>query len=105
MLVLPFPHGSHANPKRGPKFFLFGKFTPFGAPRSPGKTIPSGAFENTVDCNPGITEKLRPCVSYFGLLYSYRSPKVSVRFFLTRHSSCKNPYTALLRIFDAAFAF
>ena len=62
-----------------------GKFAPFGAPGSPGKTRPWGALGNRCDCNPGINENVRPCVSYFGSAYSYRRPNVSVRRLLTRH--------------------
>src|SRR5580658_9887814 len=89
-LVLPLPVGSQANPKRGAKFFLSGKFTPVGAPGSPGNTIPRGALGNRCDCNPGITEKLRPSVSYLGVLYSYRRPIVRTRFLRTCNSSWPN---------------
>ena len=43
--------GSQANPKRGAKFFLSGKFVPLGAPGSPGNTNPTGAFTNRCDCS------------------------------------------------------
>src|ERR1700751_641638 len=102
MLVLASPFGSHAKPNRGAQLFVTGKLTPFGAPLSPGNTSPGGAPGNTVDWSPGITENVRPSVSYFGLLYSYRSPSESVSLFVTRHSSWKNPYTDLLRMLDGA---
>src|ERR1700747_3883345 len=90
-LVLPFPVTSQANPTRGAQFFLSGKFTPVGAPGSPGYTNPVGALGNSCDCNPGMTEKERPCVSSFGLLYSYRMPRLRVSLFASRQSSCRNP--------------
>src|SRR5215469_11943729 len=90
---------------RGAQSFLSGKLVPTGAPLSPGNTIPTGAFGNTVDCNPGIIENDRPCVSSFGWLYSYRIPKFSEKFFTMRHSSWKNPANALLRMFEGAAGY
>src|ERR1022692_3151717 len=74
-LVLALPKTSQAKPNRGAKFLRSGQFEPVGAPLSPGKRTPRGAFGNTVDCTPGTKEKERPCVSYLGWLYSYRKPK------------------------------
>src|ERR1017187_7283652 len=71
---LPVLDKSEAKPNRGAKFLRSGQFEPVGAPLSPGKRSPRGAFGNTVDCTPGTKEKERPCVSYLGWLYSYRKP-------------------------------
>src|SRR5258707_6911755 len=103
MLVLPLPFGSQAKPKRGAQSFLSGKLAPFGASLSPGNTSPGGALGKRVDCRPGMTEKERPWVSSFGVLYSYRTPKLSTRFFKTCHSSCAKKLVFLLRIFDGAW--
>src|SRR3982751_1424535 len=90
-LVLPSPFGSQAKPKRGAQSFLSGKFTPVGAPASPGNTRPGGALGKRVDCRPGIIENERPRVSLFGVLYSYRRPNVNTRLRARCHSSWAKP--------------
>src|SRR5262249_17315201 len=102
MLVLPLPKGSQANPTRGAKSFLSGKFEPLGAPLSPGKSKSTGAFGKRVDWAPGTIENDRPWVSNFGVLYSYRRPKFSERCLVARHSSWKNAKVDLLRMFEGA---
>src|SRR6266849_5459733 len=101
-LVFPFPKTSQANPNRGAQSFLSGKFDPVGAPGSPGKTMPAGALTKRCECRPGITEKERPCKSFLGELYSYRTPSVTVKFLRRRHSSWANPPKCLLRMFEGA---
>src|SRR3989442_1135792 len=91
MLVLPFPHGSHANPIRGAQSLKSELFEPRGAPASPGNNTPTGAFGNTEDCCPKASENERPCVSNLGWLYPSRTPNEKVRLCLTRHSSCAKP--------------
>src|ERR1041384_2716049 len=68
-LVLPSLNGSHAKPNRGAQSFLSGKLAPVGAPASPGKSRPFGAFGNLVDCCPNFSENDRPRVSSLGELY------------------------------------
>src|SRR5580693_9181702 len=104
MLVLESPFGSQAKPKRGAQLFLSGKFTPRGASASPGKTSPDGALGKTVDSAcPGMTLNVSPCVSSFGVEYSYRTPSVSTSLLFKRHSSCANPEDVLLRALVRAF--
>src|ERR1035441_6922175 len=101
--VLPLPVGSYAKPRRGAQLFLIGKFDPAGAPLSPGNKRPSGAFGNRVDCWPGANENDRPCVSYFGELYSERTPRFKVRRLVTRQSSCAKTPILCVRMFEGAW--
>src|SRR5215467_16129681 len=67
--------------------------------------MPGGALGNLSECSPGMIEKVRPKVSDFGVLYSYRAPRLSTRFLRTRHSSCAKPYVNLLRMSEGAAEF
>ena len=99
MLVLPGPPrifpirpwdtlGEYARPKRGAKLLYLVGASVFGIPASPGYTKPVGAPGYCVDCWPGTSATILFCVSYHGVLYSQRNPKLRVRFERSRMESC-----------------
>src|SRR3984893_7178767 len=99
MLVLPGPPrifsrrppetlGEYARPNRGAKLLYLVGASVFGIPASPGYTKPVGALGYWVDCKPGTSATILFCVSYHGVLYSQRNPKLRVRLERSRIESC-----------------
>jgi hypothetical protein len=66
--------GVYAKPRRGENALYLVGARVLGTPGSPGTSQPSGAPGKTTDCSPGIMVSVLFCVSYQGMLISYRKP-------------------------------
>src|SRR3954471_24841744 len=84
----PLPNASYASPTRGTRPLKSVGTSDGSTPLSPGYASPAIAFGNTVDCTPGRNVEEYPFGWYHWNGSSYRTPRLSVSFGVTRQSSC-----------------